>query len=155
MVEKREVIASIAFPSKCYLIHGEDRNINGIYDKIRQIERILSSEGFSVGYDAELDAIRKMALGSIFAILMVPSATKTEVINAGLRADIFHYKTTRHIIPFRPLFLNIPLGWLYDGTTLRLRNEKLVEYLSNKKVKHLTAGQIFDRRYEEELYIFE
>jgi len=32
MVEKREVMASIAFPSKCYLIHGEDRDINGIYE---------------------------------------------------------------------------------------------------------------------------
>lgn len=154
LIEKREAMASIAFASKYYSIHGVQETIKDVYDAINEIELKLSSEGYSIGYETESDARRKMASREAFFMLMVPTVSKEEVVKAALSGQIFSHKTTRHVLPLRPLFINLPFEWLYRKSNLAKLNEKLVKHLSAKSFVRLPPGQILDRRYEEELYVF-
>lgn len=153
LVNKREAIASIAFSSKSFSIHGVQENIREIYDAIKEIEIKLGSKGYSINYDIESDARRKLALGKVFSIIKVPTLSKEEVVKAALSGQVFSHKTTRHVIPLRPLFLNVPLKWLYSKLNSEKINEKFIKYLSTKKFKRLPPGQILDRHYDEELYV--
>ncbi len=72
----------------------------------------------------------------------------------ALRGEVFTHKTTRHVIPIRPLFVNAPLELLYGTLSLKKANETFVEYLSKKQITRLPRHQILDRRYDEELYVF-
>jgi hypothetical protein len=51
--------------------------------------------------------------------------------------------------------VDVPNEWLTGKTSLEDANNRLVELLSSKKIQRLAGGQILDRRYEEELYIFQ
>ena len=85
---------------------------------------------------------------------MTPKVSKKDVVTVALRGEVFAHKTTRHVIPIRPLFINVPLEWLYGTLSLNKANETFVEYLSKKQITHLPRGQILDRRYDEELCVF-
>lgn len=154
LIEKRKAVAAIAFKSKSYTIHKSLTNIKDVYNSIKKIESRLEFKGYRISYDTEKDARLKVASGEVFASIMVPTVTKEEVVQTALKEQVFNHKTTRHVIPARPLFLNIPLNWLYSKLTPKKINKKLVKYLSTKKYKRLPPGQILDRRYEEETYIF-
>ena len=86
--------------------------------------------------------------------MQTPTVKKSEVVAAALRNQLFNHKTTRHMIPLRPMFLNIPLKWLYSEASSKDINQKLIQYLSTKSYRRYPPGQVFDRRYDEELYVF-
>jgi hypothetical protein len=51
--------------------------------------------------------------------------------------------------------VDVPNEWLTGLVDLRDANDRVVKLLSSKNVKHIPRGHVFDRLYEEELYIFE
>lgn len=89
-----------------------------------------------IGYEAEKNALKMVSSGKVFAALMVPKVTKEEVVAAGLSGDVFNHKTTRHVIPARPLFIDVPLEFL-RGPNLEEANKILVKRLSKKRVELL------------------
>jgi len=155
LVNERKATTSILSRSKCYAAYGSQKTIKEIYDAIKQIEFKLRSEGYSIAYDTENDAKDKVSSGKALSALIVPNVSKRDVVTVALRGEVFAHKTTRHVIPARPLFVNVPLEWLRGKLSLKKANEALVKHLSQKRVKRLPPGQVLDRRYEEELYIFE
>ena len=154
LVDEREAIAAIMASSKCFVVRGPQENIVEIYEAIKQIEGKLRSQGYSINYDAESDAQEKVLSEENLSMLMVPTVSKKDVVEIALRGEVLAHKTTRHVIPVRPLFVNVPLEWLRGVLTLEKANEILVEHLTKKRITHLPPGRIIDRRYEEELYIF-
>lgn len=155
LVNEQKATTSILSRSKCFAIHGPQKTIKEIYDAIKQIELKLQAKGYSIGYDTESDAKNKVSSGKALSTLIVPNLSKKDVVTVALRGEVFAHKTTRHVIPVRPLFVNVPLEWLCGKLSLKKANEALVKHLSKKRVKRLPPGQVLDRRYEEELYIFE
>ena len=155
LVNERKATASILSRSKCFAVYGSQKTIKEIYDAIKQIEFKLQSKGYSIGYDTESNAQDKVSSGKALSTLIVPNVSKRDVVTVALRGEVFAHKTTRHVIPVRPLFVNVPLEWLCGELSLRKANEALVKHLSKKRVTRLPPGQVLDRRYEEELYIFE
>jgi len=153
LVSERKAAISIVSRSKCFAVYGP-QEIKEIYDAIKQIELKLRSVGYSIGYDTESDALDKVSSGKVLSMFMVPNVSKNDVVTVALRGEVFAHKTTRHVVPVRPLFVNVPLEWLCGKLSLKKANEKLVEYLSKKEIKRLPPGQVLDRRYEEELYVF-
>jgi hypothetical protein len=106
-----------------------------------------------VSYHTEADALEHLQ-GNSSAILVVPSLTKKEVIEAALQAQPFIHKTTRHVVPARPLFVNVPLEWLRQSDA-KEANAKMKELLEGKHVVQQGPGAVIDgRRYEEFAYIF-
>ncbi|MGQ9459939.1 MAG: ParB N-terminal domain-containing protein [Candidatus Bathyarchaeaceae archaeon] len=153
LVSARKAAISIVSRSKCFAVYGP-QEIKEIYDAIKQIELKLKSVGYSIGYDTDSDALNKVSSGKVLSMLMMPNVSKRDVVTVALRGEVFAHKTTRHVIPVRPLFVNVPLEWLYSKLSLKEANETLIRYLSKKEVIRLPPGQVLDRRYEEELYVF-
>ena len=159
MIENRKAIAALIFQSRCFTVHkiqveAQEERIQDIYHEIKKIEYNLQRSGFSITYETDADAFTRLTSTEGSPILQAPTVTKREVITAALRDELFNHKTTRHLIPLRPMFLNIPLKWLYSAAHPQDINQKLAQHLSKKSYRRLPPGQVFDRRYDEELYIF-
>lgn len=148
----REIIIGIVTSRKRYGIPGKIESIKEIYEYIKQLERNLRSVGYRIGYETESDAVKKVKSGKALAAIMAPRITKRDVVTTALSREVFVHKSTRHVIPARPLFVNVPIEWL--NMDLKEANKLLLEHLSKKKLRHLPPGQTLDRRYEEELYVF-
>ncbi len=148
----REIIIGIVTSRKCYGIPGKIESIKEIYEYIKQLERNLRSVGYNIGYETESDAVNKVKSGKALAAIIVPRITKRDVVTAALSGEMFVHKSTRHVIPARPLFVNVPIEWLNMDS--KEANKLLLEHLSKKKLRRLPAGQTLDRRYKEELYVF-
>ena len=130
LVKKREVIAALSSRSRCYLVNGVRDSIKEVYDAIGEIELKLEAEGYSIGYETESDAESKVASGEVFAMLMVPTVSKEEVVEVASKGQVFISKTTRHTIPVRLFVLNVPLEWLCSKSSPEKINKKFVKYLS-------------------------
>jgi hypothetical protein len=96
----------------------------------------------------------RIVAGEFSAGLMTPTVTKKEVVDTALAGKVFSQKTTRHIIPARPMNVNVPIVWLHGNISLDEANTRLREHLASKRIDKLPPGQILDRRYDEELYVF-
>jgi len=148
----RETIIGIVTSRKCYYIPEKIESIKEIYDYIKQVERNLASVGYNIGYETESDAVNKVKSGKALAAIIAPRITKRDVVTVALSGEVFVHKSTRHVIPARPLFVNVPIEWLNMDS--KEANKLLLEYLSKKKLRRLLAGQTPDQRYNEELYVF-
>ena len=148
----REVIIGIVTSRKCYGIPGKIESIKETYGYIKQLERDLRSVGYKISYETENDAVNKVKSGKALAAIIAPRITKRDVVTTALSGEVFVHKSTRHVIPTRPLFVNVPIEWL--NMDLKEANKLLLEHLSKKKLRRLPSGQMLDRLYEEELYVF-
>ncbi len=148
----REIIIGIVTSTKHYGISGNVESTRKIYEYLRQLESKLGSVGYKISYETRDDSLDKIASGRAIAAIFAPRISKSDVVTAALSGEVFVHKSTRHVIPARPLFVNIPIEWL--NMDAREANKLLLEHLSKKRIRHLPPGQTIDRRYEEELYIF-
>lgn len=154
-LELRKATAALRTKSSCYAIKSDARGIREIYHWVGEIEKTLRGLGLEISYETETDAENKLTKEEAKAVVMMPAVKKEEVIEAGLSNNVFAHKTTRHVVPARPMHVDVPVEWLEEGDLID-RNEKLIKYLSQRKVKRLPRGSLFEnRRYEEELWVFE
>lgn len=154
LVEKREAVTSMFARSWCIAALGYTQGIKERYDSIKRIENALLSKGHYMGYSTDRDAPTRVASGEYSAGLMTPTVMKREVLDIALRGMVFSQKTTRHIIPARPMFVTVPTDWLKGDLSLEEANNRFRKHLTSKRVEKLPPGQILDRRYDEELYVF-
>lgn len=88
-----------------------------------------------------------------YAIYPIP-ITKRDVIRAAETEMLFPYKTTRHILPIRPMGINFPLGILQRAKIDACRRI-LTETVSARKVELVREGFSYENRtYSEQLAIF-
>lgn len=154
LIEGREAAVALISKTKSYIIDNPRQDIREVYDVVREIENRLRLNGYRVTYDTELGSREAIETGRASLILAMPAILKEEVVKVALSGKVFTHKSTRHVIPARPLFINIPLKWLHGNLNHTEVNEMLVKHLKSRTVKHLPPGQVLDRRYDEELYIF-
>jgi len=154
LVEEREAVTAIFSNSWSLVGLGSARDINERYEIIKRIEHRIQARGHHMGYSTDSDASARISSGEYSAGLMTPTVTKREVVVTALKGIVFSQKTTRHIIPARPMFVAVPTEWLKGDLTPEEANHRLRKHLNSKRVENLPPGQILDRRYDEELYIF-
>lgn len=88
-------------------------------------------------------------------IIWTPQITKEMVVDAARREKIFAPKTTRHLIPARPLNVNVPTAWFKEDISLEEINKRFSLFLERKEIRRLGPGQVINGRYyEEELFVF-
>jgi acyl-CoA synthetase (AMP-forming)/AMP-acid ligase II len=154
-LENREAVAAILSKNDCHKIYARARGIREAYAWVGRIEKIFASGGLNVSYEMERDAEEGVKSGRAIAAVMTPRATKGEVLEAALAKKLFAHKTTRHVVPARPMCVDVPLKWLM-GKSIEEANEMLLEHLARREMKRLPRGSVFEgRRYEEELVVFE
>jgi len=126
------------------------------YEVLKIAERCARELRLTVAFETEQDAIKRLVNGKIDAIITLPKIDKASIRAAGITGRLLPHKVTRHIIPARPLRVNIPVSTLTDETiTLREANEQFVARLRTRGMIHKPAGSVIEgRRYEEETYIF-
>jgi hypothetical protein len=151
------IIAAVKKPNKSFLLRSPFKSFKEAYEIIGRLENHLRKDGFKIGYETEADALRMLERNEVDAVLLTPKLTKEAVIETALSGKVFTYKATRHVIPARPLFLNVSLSLLKAcEKSLDEVNRELKNMLEKKRLKKILAGSLLDgRRYEEDVYIFE
>lgn len=147
-----ELKLALISEDQCFLLENE-RDPPKVYKKVGDLEHVLMEGGVTINYETRGDILQKIKSGGVG--LLIPLPSKDDVINIALSGSVFAHKTTRHVVPARPMGVRIPLKWLRDGKSLEEVNEELTNLLERQEIERLPPGNMFeDRRYEEELYIF-
>ncbi len=154
LVNSRNAMAALALGETAFLLSPNTQlTIKEIYDKIAAIEIKAQQLQYSIIYSTETDALKSLQ-EHIRPVLLVPSLTKEEVVESALKHQLFTQKTTRHVVPARPLFTNVPISWL-KTVNLKEANRQLDIHLNSKRIIKKDPGAIIDgRRYEERAYLF-
>jgi len=152
-VQDRKAIAALCWSSEALIVIGETKDIEATYGKIREIENILRH--YSISYATERDAMERRTKDQYSPYLETPNLRKQEVIGIALEGRVFPQKTTRHVLPARPMDVRVSLEWLYEHRLEEELNQKLKEYLNARSIKEMPPGTFLDRRYEEPLYVFQ
>ena len=120
------------------------------------LEKTLVKKGHAVTYSPETNALQKLRSNELSLIISVPIFSKQQIRECGITGKLLPHKTTRHVMPSRPLKVDVPLKMLTDPTVSREEaDRKLGELLTKRQVELKPPGSIIDgRRYEEELLIF-
>jgi hypothetical protein len=80
---------------------------------------------------------------------------KKEVIETVKKGKLFPPKSTRHLVPSRPLGGGVPIDWLQGSDFLEAQS-RYQEFIQSRKVKRLPEGsRVGSRRYLEEVFLFE
>ena len=88
-------------------------------------------------------------------VIWTPQITKEMVVYAVKEGKIFPPKTTRHIIPSRPLNINVPTHWFKEDVLLGEIDSRFSKFLEMKNLKRFGPRQVVDGRYyEEEVFVF-
>jgi len=152
-VQSRKAIAALCWDSEALVVDGSTDNIEDMYSRIRDMEEVLRV--FVMGYATEQDARENTHRGVYSGYLETPCVGKDEVVRVALADRVFPQKTTRHVIPARPMGVRVRLDWLYGDSGEDELNERLNDHLAGTSIKEMPAGTILDRRYEEPLYVFQ
>jgi len=151
----REASTSFLTREKCFSIKWQE-NLKKAYEIVKLIESKLVEAGKKVSYETEFDAEKKLLNKAVDMVMATPPVTKEDVINFALKGLVFPHKVTRHVIPARPMEINVPLKWLKDESiSLEEANKLLTEFLSKREIERIPPGSLFEgRRYEEEIFLF-
>jgi len=88
-------------------------------------------------------------------VVWTPHITKRMVVEAASRGKLFAPRSTRHIIPPRPLNVNVPTYWFKEDISLEEINEIFSRFIEGKRIRRFGPGQVINGRYYgEEVCIF-
>lgn len=128
------------------------------YNVLEKIQGRLLQNGMKIEYIPcqsvlETKFCDELQNGEI--IIWTPQITKEMVVDAAKKEKRFAPKTTRHLIPARPLNVNVPTYWFKEDISLEEINNRFSEFLERKNLRRFGPGQVVDGRYyEEELFVF-
>lgn len=129
-----------------------------IYQRISDIQESLRKQGISLQYLPCKTVLKNQfcsALKPDEGVIWTPQITKKMVVNAASQGKVFAPKTTRHVIPARPLNVNIPGYWFAEPISLDEINRRFEDFLNQKRTRRFSPGLVLDGRYyEEELVVF-
>lgn len=140
-----------------YEVMPTEGGILSAFNIVASIEAWLKDLDFQFRYETEGDAMGMLERGETGFVLCPPRIDKDDVLDTVRAGRLFTSKSTRHIVPARPLMVDVPLQLLLDqDIDLQEANSMLSEMLNKRRLKRLPAGHIWNgRRYEETLYLFE
>jgi hypothetical protein len=88
-------------------------------------------------------------------IVWTPRITKDMLITSVKMGKVFAPKSTRHLIPARPLNVNVPSRWFKEDLSLKEINHRFTGFLENKDFRRVGPGQVVGGRYYgEDLFVF-
>ncbi|MBW2082682.1 MAG: hypothetical protein JRI39_06225 [Deltaproteobacteria bacterium] len=128
---------------------------------LQQVEKIqtkIRGEGINTEYvPCEVAEERNFCngLSDREVVVWTPQISKEMVEDAVKQNRCFAPKTTRHVIPARPINVNVPISWFREDTSLEELDKRFTQFLKSKTLMRLPPGQTIDGRYyEEELFVF-
>ena len=151
-IQKRDFFALISFKKDVV------NDAVSAYDRLEEIQEKLVDKGMNLTYvpckSVHKDEFREK-MQDHEMVIWTPQITKDMVVAATDEKKVFAPKTTRHLIPARPVNVNIPTHWFKENISLEEINTRFVDFLKTKKIRRFSPGQIiYGRYYEEELFAF-
>lgn len=140
-----------------YRVKTPKKGIRSSLEVVVELEFWLVSEGYKVTHETERDVSEKYSRGNVGAVIYPPMIEKSQVIDVARSGQVLAFKSTRHVIPARPIGVNVPLSLLQDPELSASEvNRILSKNLYSKRLRRIPPGTLIgDRRYEEEMYVFE
>lgn len=128
------------------------------YHLVERIQKRLIRSGKTVDY-IPCQAVEEenfcQGLRSDEMVIWTPQISKEMVVDAVNHNRRFPPKATRHLIPARPINVNVPITLFRGQTSLEEINERLALFLKRKRLRRFGPGQVLNGRYyQEELYVF-
>lgn len=147
-------VAILTRPGAAYLLPGQLDMIQRARTAV-SLEKAMEKRGHPAEYLSEIVALEELKSGEVNFIVALPIFTKEQIRESGLTGNLLPHKVTRHVIPSRPLWTNVPLALLTDPASSDEAERMLVQILAQRKVERKPPGSVVDgRRYQEELLIF-
>src|SRR4029077_1937208 len=118
----------------------------------RGIEITARKQGARITYHDNKD----MEAGDAESLVMSPiKLEKKEIVETVKKGKLCPPKSTRHLVPSRPLGGGVPIDWLQNSDFSEAQS-RYQAYIQSRKVKRLPEGsRIGSRRYLEEVFLFE
>lgn len=154
LLSEGEAKVALATKNEVHMVPGTKDPVDSSWSA-SDLEFRFRRMGVSASYETERDAFHKLDADEAALVLMYQPMTKEDVVLSAHSERLFAHKSTRHVVPARPLGVNIPLDVLTprgeeEETTRRFRSIVL-----RRKVVDLGPGGIIEgRRYEENVYWF-
>lgn len=126
------------------------------YDTLRSFERKLEAMGYGIDYDTETDAEEKLTRNAVSAVLQPPALVKEQVLSSVVQGHVLPCKATRHVIPGRPVGVDVPLTLLKNHEiSLEEADARLAAMIERKTTEDMPPGTIWrGRRYDEHTRLF-
>ena len=128
------------------------------YDFLEKIQNKLIKEGIKLKYIPDQYVHERKFYDELKddeVVIWTPQITKEMVVDAVKKGKIFAPRATRHLIPSRPINVNVPSYWFKENISLEEINKRFSKFLESKHIKRFGPGQIIDGRYYgEELFIY-
>jgi hypothetical protein len=122
------------------------------FQKSFRIEEIARNNHLKIAYTDNDDLKQLPENGFMMSTVRVE---KNEVIESCINGRLFPPKSTRHLIPSRPLGLAVPINWLKNKNYAEAESA-FVKHVRSKHVNRLAEGsKVGSRRYLEEVFLFE
>jgi L-serine kinase (ADP) len=88
-------------------------------------------------------------------VIWTPHITKDMVVEAAGCGKVFTPKATRHLVPARPVNVNVPIRWFREDVSQEEMNERFTAFLQGKKLRRFGPGQVINGRYYgEDVFVF-
>ena len=125
-------------------------------DTLRSFELRLEAMGYEMDYNTETDADAKLTRSAVSAVLQPPALGKEQVVSSVVRGHVLPCKATRHVIPGRPVGVDVPLTLLKNHEiSLEEANARLAALIERKTTEDMPPGTLWrGRRYDEHTCIF-
>ncbi|MCD6154561.1 MAG: ParB N-terminal domain-containing protein [Candidatus Verstraetearchaeota archaeon] len=132
----------------------KSRDLFESFSLVKNIEFHMSSSGFKVNYIPEFEAMDALNSGRCIGVISFPPISKRDVVMLAKSGRLLPHKSTRHVLPYRPVNLKVPLKILkmHDLCEARIL---FMEFLKDRRGRLIPPGIFKGRRYEEYLYFFE
>ncbi len=148
----RSSYASLYNKRECFIFGSIGSNALQAFQNSFRIEEIARNSHLKIAYN-DTDEFKELTEDSF--MMSTIRVEKREVIESCMNHKLFPPKSTRHLIPSRPLGLAVPLEWLKNKNFAEAESS-FVKHIRSKHVKRLPQGsKVGSRRYLEEVFLFE
>jgi L-serine kinase (ADP) len=148
----RSSYAGLGNKKEWFTFNSNGHDAVDAFQKSFRIEEIARNNGLKITY-TDNDDLKQLAEDSF--MMSTIRVEKREVVESCMNHRLFPPKSTRHLIPSRPLGLAVPLDWLKNENYAEAESI-FVNHVRSKHVKRLAEGsKVGSRRYLEEVFLFE
>jgi len=151
-LSERSCYASLRDKTVCFSFKSEQTTPLSLYNNSFKLEQSARELPLKITYTDNDDI--KTLTGSSFLMSTI-KLNKREVIESSQQRHPFPPKSTRHLIPSRPLGLGVSLRIL-NNPNVQEAEAEFEDHIRSKKITRKPEGSwIGSRRYMEEVFLFE
>ncbi|MDG6996522.1 MAG: hypothetical protein JRN52_11415 [Nitrososphaerota archaeon] len=129
------------------------KNIFEVYQKLEDVDQLCEQNQVEISFASDKEKLDLYSSESVFVLYPAP-LHKSDVVAMVKRSSVFPCKTTRHIVPLRPMGVYFPLDMLvHSSKRICERELKRIVKLSNVVVEEQDVWYE-GRRYSEPIAVF-